>query len=302
MKMKSVKPKAWMLAMMMSHAVALSTMAQVEVAKPYGYLYCHMSDDGEWTAFALSRDGVNWKDVNGGKAMYDTEALSRIEHGARDAYIARAHDGQSFVMVTTDMCWHNSGVWNNYGIDLLKSDDLVNWTSTTVDFRLGMEVFMDDGRPDVYRDYSKICRVWAPQVLWDPDYTWKNGERGGYFVYYSLLNSEEDTYDRIFYSYADRSFTRLTRPQLLIDWGYGGRQPLPYHDQERRGKTWHFHHLVEKPDGTLSRARRDGLREFRGEESLRGTIGLPAHRRLNLARGLCGVFIEPASLPHLQGR
>ena len=123
-------------------------------------------------------------------------------------------------MVTTDMCWHNSGVWNNYGIDLLKSDDLVNWTSTTVDFRLGMEVFMDDGRPDVYRDYSKICRVWAPQVLWDPDYTWKNGERGGYFVYYSLLNSEEDTYDRIFYSYANRSFTRLTRPQLLIDWGY----------------------------------------------------------------------------------
>ena len=220
MKMKSMKPKAWMLAMMMSHAVALSTTAQVEVEKPYGYLYCHMSDDGEWTAFALSRDGVNWKDVNGGKAMYDTEALSRIEHGARDAYIARAHDGQSFVMVTTDMCWHNSGVWNNYGIDLLKSDDLVNWTSTTVDFRLGMKVFIDDGRPDVYRDYSKICRVWAPQVLWDPDYTWKNGERGGYFVYYSLLNSEEDTYDRIFYSYADRSFTRLTRPQLLIDWGY----------------------------------------------------------------------------------
>ena len=76
--------------------------------------------------------------------------------------------------------------------------------------RLGMEVFMDDGRPDVYRDYSKICRVWAPQVLWDPDYIWKNGERGGYFVYYSLLNSEEDTYDRIFYSYADRSFTFIT--------------------------------------------------------------------------------------------
>ena len=50
MKMKSMKLKAWMLAMMMSHAVALSTTAQVEVAKPYGYLYCHMSDDGEWTA------------------------------------------------------------------------------------------------------------------------------------------------------------------------------------------------------------------------------------------------------------
>ena len=34
----------------------LPTMAQVEQVKnPYGYLYCHMSRKGEWTAFALSK-------------------------------------------------------------------------------------------------------------------------------------------------------------------------------------------------------------------------------------------------------
>jgi hypothetical protein len=27
----------------------------------YGYLYCHMSDRGQWTAFALSRDGIIMK-------------------------------------------------------------------------------------------------------------------------------------------------------------------------------------------------------------------------------------------------
>lgn len=32
----------------------------------YGYLYCHMSRDGEWTAFALSRDGIHWHDLNKG--------------------------------------------------------------------------------------------------------------------------------------------------------------------------------------------------------------------------------------------
>lgn len=83
----------------------LPTMAQVEQVKnPYGYLYCHMSRKGEWTAFALSRDGLNWHDLNNGNEIYNTKQLSQIEGGARDAYIARAADGKGFVMVTTDMC------------------------------------------------------------------------------------------------------------------------------------------------------------------------------------------------------
>ena len=39
-------------------------------------------------------------------------------------------------------------------------------------------------------------------------------------IYYSLLNPAEDQYDRVFYSYADATFTRLTKPRLLVDWGY----------------------------------------------------------------------------------
>ena len=30
----------------------------------YGYLYCHMSDNGEFTAYALSRDGLHYHDLN----------------------------------------------------------------------------------------------------------------------------------------------------------------------------------------------------------------------------------------------
>ena len=60
--------------------------------------------EGEWTAFALSRDGEEWHDLNQGNEVYDTRSLSGIEGGARDAYITRASGGKGFVMVTTDMC------------------------------------------------------------------------------------------------------------------------------------------------------------------------------------------------------
>ncbi len=201
--------------------VVLPGMAQLkQVKNPYGYLYCHMSRKGEWTSFALSRDGLNWHDLNDGNEIYDTKRCSEIEGGARDAYIARAADGKSFVMVTTDMCNRKSHKWSNYGINLLHSDDLIHWKSVTFDFRKGSEIFSDKEAPDFYKEYSAIHRVWAPQVVWDKNYVWSNGKRGGYFIYYSLLNSKEDKYDRVFYSYADRTFTHITKPKLLFDWGY----------------------------------------------------------------------------------
>ncbi|MDO4160196.1 MAG: glycoside hydrolase family 43 protein [Prevotellaceae bacterium] len=198
-----------------------SVQAMPQPKDIYGYLYCHMSRRGEWTAFAISRDGVNYHDLKGGNEVYDTKALSKIEGGARDAYIARGADGKGYVMVTTDMCVAKSKEWYNYGINLLKSDDLINWTAVTFDFRNGPDIFCDaKTAPDVYKDWSSVKRVWAPQVIWDDNYVWEDGSKGAFMVYYSMLNVNEDKYDRIFYSYADRTFTKLTKPQVLIDWGY----------------------------------------------------------------------------------
>ena len=124
-------------------------------------------------------------------------------------------------MVNTDMCVAKTCKWNNYGIDLLKSDDLIHWTSVTFDFREGPSIFLDPESPSVYKDFSKIIRVWAPQIFWDPNYQWPDGSLGGYFVYYSMWNNEEENYDRMYYSYADKTFTKMTQPKLLFDWGYG---------------------------------------------------------------------------------
>ena len=182
--------------------LALAPMQAQNLQKGnYGYLYCHMSDKGEYTAFAISRDGYNYQDINEGKAIFDPKEHARIEGGTRDAYITRAHDGKGYLMVTTDMCVAKSHKWDNYGIDLLRSDDLIHWKSVTF-------------------DWETINRVWAPQIFWDPDFVWENGEKGGYMIYYSMLNRPEEKYDRMYYSHADKSFTKITTPRLLFDWGY----------------------------------------------------------------------------------
>lgn len=197
-----------------------SSKAVAPVDDSYGYLYCHMSDRGEWTAYALSRDGLNYHDLLGGDSIFSAHELARIEGGTRDAYIRRRHDNNGFIMVTTDMKVAVSHKWDNYGIDLLTSDDLIHWKSTTFDFRKGPSIFMDPEAPDAFKDWSKINRVWAPQVFWDADHVWPNGKKGAYFVYYSIWNKDEMGYDRMFYSYADETFTQLTKPQPLFDWGY----------------------------------------------------------------------------------
>lgn len=223
-----------------------STLAQNLQKGTYGYLYCHMSDKGEWTAYAISRDGYNYEDIINGDPIFDPKEHARIEGGTRDAFITRTYNGKGYIMVTTDMCVRKSRVWDNYGIDLLRSKDLLQWESVTFDFRKGPGIFCDPSSPNVYKDFSTIDRVWAPQIFWDPNYRWSNGEEGGYMIYYSMLNREEEQYDRMYYSYADKSFTKLTKPQLLFDWGYATIDA----DINYLASDGLYHMLIKKEGGT----------------------------------------------------
>lgn len=187
-----------------------------------------MSDRGQWTAYALSEDGMHYHDLLCGDSIFSPYEMAGIEGGTRDAYICRKHDLSGYLMVTTDM--KNSmtkrlgkkSEWDNYGINLLTSNDLIHWKSTTFDFRKGLGIFSDgkDSKRSIYKDWSTINRVWAPQIFWDAEYIWPDGKKGGYFIYYSLWNRDEDKYDKMYYSYADETFTTLTQPRLLFDWGY----------------------------------------------------------------------------------
>ena len=193
----------------------------------YGYLFCHMNDHGRaWTAYALSRDGLHYHDLLNGDSIFSDHEVAEIEGATRDAYICRTHDAKGYLMVTTDMNvgrfkdLKKAAEWDNYGINLLRSDDLIHWESKTFDYRKGTAIFSNPKDESVYKDWSTINRVWAPQVQWDEDYVWPDGKRGGYFIYYSMLNRAEQDHDCMYYSYADETFTQLTQPKPLLDWGY----------------------------------------------------------------------------------
>lgn len=281
MTLKALKPAA--MAVLASCMTAATLTAQNLQKGTYGYLYCHMSDMGEYTAFALSRDGLHYHDLNGGRAVMDPEVTSPIEGGARDAYICRRSDGsKGYLMVTTDMCNRKSRTWFNHGIDLLKSDDLIHWTSTAFDFRRGNDTFCDPQSPDIVADWSKVNRVWAPQIFWDPHHVWPNGDRGAYFIYYSILSSNEgDTHDRMVYSYADRSFTRLTKPQVLFDWGYATidadinylESDGKYHMliKKEGGRTGIFHTKADKLTGPWPEPDEEDFVSFEGNKLCEGS-------------------------------
>ena len=217
--------------LLLTAALAALTITTTHAQNPqmgdYGYLYCHMNGNGRaWTAYALSRDGQHYHDLLGGDSVFSDTEHARIEGATRDAYILRRHDCSGYLMVCTDM---NVGAfkrlkkeqeWDNYGITLLRSDDLIHWESVSLDYRQGPAIFSDPNSKSVYRNWKTVNRVWAPQAVWDPTYRWPDGRQGGYFVYYSMWNRAEEKYDRMYYSYANEDFTQLTQPKLLFDWGY----------------------------------------------------------------------------------
>ncbi|MFB6318372.1 family 43 glycosylhydrolase [Saccharicrinis sp. FJH54] len=168
------------------------------------YLFTYFTGNAqsqEQIHFALSNDGFNYTALNNGNPVINSADIA-LKKAVRDPHILRCEDGKTFYMVVTDM--KSSEGWSsNRGIVLLKSTDLVNWTSATVNF------------PTRWPDqWANVLRVWAPQTVYDPD-------AGKYMVYFSLLTSDgKVTYDKIFYCYANADFTDLEgEPQYLFDRG-----------------------------------------------------------------------------------
>ena len=166
------------------------------------YLFAYFTGNGggqEAIRFALSHDGFTYRAVNNNNPIVSSAAISSTG-GVRDPHILRGEDGW-FYMVATDLQVAVNGWNNNQAMVLLKSDDLVNWTSSIVNIA------------QMFPEMSSVIRVWAPQTIYDP-------EVGKYMIYWSMkFASDENTsnyYDRIYYAYANDDFTSLeTTPKQL---------------------------------------------------------------------------------------
>ncbi|MBQ8020063.1 MAG: hypothetical protein IJ263_06650, partial [Paludibacteraceae bacterium] len=133
------------------------------------YLFAYFKGEGlaqgEQIYFAVSRDGLNWKDINGGNPVL-TSTLG--EKGLRDPFIMRSADGSKFFVIATDLKINGNGDWTaaqttgSKSIMVWESSDLINWSE------------------------QRMCRVapdgagctWAPEAVY-------NEESGEYIVFWS---------------------------------------------------------------------------------------------------------------------
>lgn len=159
---------------------------------PYShYLFAFFpSNDNENIYYALSDNGYDYTVINEGKPIVYAEG-NTVMNGLRDPHILRGEDGR-FYMVATDM--RSALGWSsNRGMVLMRSDDLVFWTCSTVHF------------PTRYAGtyFANVTRVWAPETIYDP-------VAGKYLIYFSILTNDGTvTYDKVFYAYANEDFTDL---------------------------------------------------------------------------------------------
>ncbi|MCF3107371.1 family 43 glycosylhydrolase [Niabella sp. CC-SYL272] len=143
--------------------------------------------------FAISADGYHYWALNGNQPVLASEAISTTG-GVRDPHILRGADQKTFYMVATDMVSANG--WNsNRAMVLMRSTDLINWSSSVVNI------------PKTFKAFENVNRVWAPQTIYDP-------VKKKYMIYWSMRAGDEP--DVIYYAYANKDFTALETAPLVL--------------------------------------------------------------------------------------
>ncbi|WP_245552115.1 glycoside hydrolase family 43 protein [Chitinophaga pinensis] len=174
--------------------MALSSPAQrrgTNKTKPVysGYLFTYFTGNDkskEQICFALSDDGYHFKALNGNQPVLRSTDISETG-GVRDPHILRGADGKTFYMVATDMV--SAKGWNsNRGLVLMRSSDLIHWTSTAINLQTK------------YAGQDSLLRVWAPQTTYD-------AQAKKYMIYFSTKYGHQP--DKIVYVYANKDFTDL---------------------------------------------------------------------------------------------
>lgn len=187
-----------------------------------GYLFAYFKGGSEAVHFAVSRDGYHYRALNGNRPVLCSWEISSTG-GVRDPHLLRGEDGKTFYMVATDMVAAN-GWDSNRAMVLLKSDDLIHWTSSVVNIQ------------KKYRGQEDLKRVWAPQTIYDP-------EAGKYMIYWSMKHG--DGPDIIYYAYANPDFTDLQGEPKVLFRPRDGKACIDGDIVEKNG----LYHLFYKTEG-----------------------------------------------------
>ena len=169
-----------------SQNTVMSDVAEKDYA---GYLFVYFTGnkiEDETLHYAVSTDGYHFMSLNHNNPVMESKSITE-SGGIRDPHILRGEDGRTFYMVMTDMA--SSHGWDsNRGIVLMKSTDLVHWTSSIVNIQ------------KKYSGQENLKRVWAPQTIYDK-------HAGKYMIYWSMKYGDQQ--DVIYYAYANKDFTDI---------------------------------------------------------------------------------------------
>lgn len=174
-----------------------------EIFDMAGYLFAHFTgerqQDEEQVYFSFSRDGLFWKDLNGGKPVLRSQTG---ENGARDPFLVRDKKREKYYLIATDLCIYAGKGWKtaqeNGSRNLLvwESADLVHWSKVR-----SCEVAPENAG----------C-VWAPEAVFDE-------EKDAFLVFWASkvrLEGENAGKHRIYASYT-RDFREFTEPFLFLE-------------------------------------------------------------------------------------
>ncbi len=166
-----------------------------------GYLFAHFigeQKDGEQIYFSLSRDGLHWQDLNGGKPVLRSEIG---EKGARDPFLIRSpwggRDGNGrYYLIATDLRieagkgWETAQYAGSRDILVWASEDLVNWQGPWA-HTIGVE--------------GAGC-VWAPEAIYDE-------AKDAVLVFWASMVEKKQ---RIYAAYT-KDFKEFTEPFLFLE-------------------------------------------------------------------------------------
>jgi len=169
------------------------------------YLFTHFKEkttpDGEQVYFSVSRDGLNWEEVNGGNPIL-TSSLS--EKGCRDIEIVRLHTG-GFVILTTDLSialradengyvdWKKVNSTGSKCLCMWKTDDLINFSE---------QKLIHFGRDD-------FGCLWAPEVFFDE-------EKEEYLIHWGSTVKEDNFTHMSIYCSKTKDFETFSAPELYF--------------------------------------------------------------------------------------